>query len=110
MNAVTSISCKTIHGLTGALLLMTVLSGCATFGKCGVDGCPEDAKITADVKARLGQYPDLQGINDIQVQSLNHVVYLTGEVSDGLAARTAESIARQTKGVSQVVNSISISK
>jgi osmotically-inducible protein OsmY len=41
---------------------------------------------------------------------LNHVVYLSGEVAIGLEAEDAESIARQTKGVTRVENTISVSK
>jgi osmotically-inducible protein OsmY len=110
MNALKSICRGPFLGFAGALLLVSALSGCATYGKCGVEGCPGDAKITSDVRAGFDQHPDLQGINSIQVQTVNHVVYLTGEVSDGLEARIAESIARQTQGVTQVENSISVTK
>jgi osmotically-inducible protein OsmY len=54
--------------------------------------------------------PELQGVDRIRVQTVNHVVYLTGETSDGLQARLAESAAREVEGVSQVENTIAIDK
>ena len=48
--------------------------------------------------------------NSIQVRTIKHVVYLSGEVSTGLMSRTAEEIARGTRRVELVVNSISVTK
>src|ERR1700685_3783997 len=88
-----------------ALILTSALAGCATYEKCGVDGCSGDAKITANVRAQLNQHPDLGGPNSINVQTLNHGVYLDGLVSTGMDSRTAESVALEVPGVSRVVNS-----
>ncbi|HEX4152240.1 MAG TPA: BON domain-containing protein [Steroidobacteraceae bacterium] len=94
-----------------ALMLTAALAGCATQGdKCGASDCPSDAKITSDVRANLQKHPELSDLSGLQVQTVNHVVYLTGEVSEGLQARIAEDVARQTAGVMQVSNAISISK
>jgi osmotically-inducible protein OsmY len=41
---------------------------------------------------------------------VNHVVYLTGHVSAGEMRATAESIARQVKGVARVEDSIYVTK
>jgi hypothetical protein len=38
----------------------------------------------------------------------NHVVYLSGLVDSGVEVENAESVARQTEGVSDVVNSIAV--
>jgi osmotically-inducible protein OsmY len=83
--------------LTGALL------GCAT------QMVPGDAKITANVQTRFNQHPDLEGVNSINVQTLNHVVYLSGEVSEGNMSESAEVIALKVPGVTRVVNNISVS-
>jgi osmotically-inducible protein OsmY len=99
---------RTRRTLAFALILTGALSGCATYRKCGIDGCPGDAKLTADVQAQLNQHPELGGPNSISVATLNHVVYLDGLVSDGIESRTAESAARQVPGVSRVVNSIAV--
>jgi BON domain len=44
----------------------------------------------------------------IDVQTLNHVVYLNGEVYDALAKSTAVSVAKQVAGVTDVVNNIAV--
>jgi osmotically-inducible protein OsmY len=88
--------------------LISAVSGCATYEKCGLNGCPGDAKITTAIEAQLNKQAGLDDVNLIRVHTLNHVVYLTGEVSDALEAQIAESIARKTTGVAQVDNAISV--
>ena len=95
----------------GAMLLILIgLSGCATFEKCGVEGCASDNKITANVQAAFAQHQELGEPNSINVQTVNHVVYLTGHVSAGEMRLTAESVARQVKGVTRVEDSIYVTK
>jgi osmotically-inducible protein OsmY len=77
--------------------------------KMRAEGCPGDAQITADVQAQLNRHPDLEGVNSINVQTLDHVVYLSGEVSEGLMKETAETIARKTPGVTRVDDEIAVS-
>jgi osmotically-inducible protein OsmY len=98
----------TRHIFAFALILVSALAGCATYRKCGIDGCPGDAKITANVQTHLNQHPELGGSNSIDVQTLNHVVYLNGLVSTGLESKTAESVALEVPGVSKVVNSVAV--
>ena len=95
--------------LTFALVLTGALSGCAVYGKCGFHGCPGDAQITAEVRALFNQHPVLEPPNLINVQTLNHVVYLYGLVDTDLESEIAESVARRAPGVAKVVNSIGIS-
>jgi hypothetical protein len=90
-----------LHAFGFALILTGALSGCATYS-------PGDAKITSNVKAQLDQHSDLGAPNSIQVQTLDHVVYLNGMVSDGLESETAESVAREVPNVARVVNSVSV--
>jgi osmotically-inducible protein OsmY len=87
------------------LILIGALSGCATMEKCRSGGCAEDAKITADVQARLHRYDDLRPIT---VLTLHHVVYLNGLVHAGLEKSTAESEAKHVPGVTHVVNYIAV--
>jgi osmotically-inducible protein OsmY len=90
------------------LTLITAVSGCAvydTYKNCGFQGCPGDAKITADVRSQFQQSSFLEP-NAIRVQTLNHVVYLGGVVVSGLEIDAAESIARNVPDVADVVNSI----
>jgi len=107
-NQTMTIHKPTRHALAFALILTGALSGCATYNKCGIDGCRGDAKITANVEAQFDQYPELGGPNSIHVQTLDHVVYLSGLVSAGIESRTAESVAREVPDVSRVVNSVAV--
>jgi len=92
------------------VLLLIGLSGCATFEKCGVEGCAGDNKITAKVQAAFARHPELGEPNSINVRTVNHVVYLSGSVSEGLMRLTAESVARQVKGVTRVEDTIYATK
>jgi osmotically-inducible protein OsmY len=101
---------KTCQTWINAVILACALSGCATYEKCGLEGCPGDAKITANVEKALAQHPDVGAPNEITVKTLNHVVFLTGSVSEGLMSETAQSIASHVKGVTYVENSIYVSR
>src|ERR1700742_1081021 len=92
------------------LVLIGSLSGCATFEKGGFAGCTSDQKITANIRAALDQHPDLAEPNSIGVQTLNHVAYLLGSVSEGAMRATAESVARNVKGVTRVEDTIYVIK
>jgi osmotically-inducible protein OsmY len=92
----------------GALLLSFALTACATNGKCGPEGCPSDAEITAKVQAALDQRSDLGPPGAISVQTVNGVVYLSGSVSVNSMKRTATDVARRVKGVTEVENTIAI--
>jgi osmotically-inducible protein OsmY len=91
-----------------ALVFTDVLSGCAVYNmyeKCGSYGCSGDATISATILAGFRQHSELEP-NAINVQTLDHVVYLYGVVSSSLEIDTAESIARKVSGVQEVVNSV----
>jgi osmotically-inducible protein OsmY len=88
--------------------LAAVLAGCASFGKCGLQECSGDAKITAEVRSLLAQSPDLGGPNHISVQTLRGVVYLRGVVSTPNQIAEAGSIAGQAEGVTDVQNMLAI--
>lgn len=91
---------KSLYALTGALILVGVLPGCATYG-------PGDAKITANVQAQLDQHPEL---GPISVRTQNNVVYLNGMVSTGFQRNIAESVADQADDGAKVQNLVSITK
>jgi osmotically-inducible protein OsmY len=90
-------------------LLGAVFSGCAVYRKCGFEGCPGDATITANVEALFHQHPALEPPNLITVRTLDHVVYLYGLVDTDLERQMAELVALEAPGVARVVNSIGIS-
>jgi osmotically-inducible protein OsmY len=89
-------------------MLTGALPACAAYRKCGFAGCPGDAKITAEVRALIEHYPALNPPNSVRVQTLDHVVYLTGEVNTDLERSMADSVALAVAGVTRVVNSISL--
>jgi osmotically-inducible protein OsmY len=88
-----------------ALTVATALSGVAEAGTCV--NCGDDAQIEASIKTSFQALPYLGWVH---VQTLNHVVYLTGEVSAGLMSLTAAEIATGTPSVERVVNTISFTK
>jgi osmotically-inducible protein OsmY len=95
--------------LATTLVLAGALPGCAAYEKCGFRGCPGDAEITAEVRALFDQHPVLEPPNLLEVQTLDHVVYLNGLVDTDMQRQMAESVAHQAKGVAKVVNSIGLS-
>jgi len=99
---------RQLRALATAVIVTGSLSACAVYRKCGLAGCPGDARITADVKALLNQYPALEPPNLIYVQALDHVVYLTGQVDTDTERALAQSVVLQVPGVTQVVNSINL--
>jgi BON domain len=101
---------RQFHALAASIVLSGLLAGCAAQRKCEAGGCPADAGITDHVQSKLNQHPEFGPPYAVRVQTLDQVVYLSGEVSDGLMKRTAEDVARYTPGVTRVVNDISVTK
>ena len=99
---------RKIYGFAAVVVLTSAVTGCATYEKCGFHGCPGDASITADVRARFNQHPELGAPASIDVQTLDHVVYLNGLVAVGSERREAESVALGAPGVTRVVDSIAV--
>ena len=68
---------------------------------------PEDAYITSKVKIEL---LTADGVNplDINVDTLDGVVTLSGQVESDAARREAEQIARTTNGVVRVISRIRV--
>jgi hypothetical protein len=103
-----SISRRSLCAAAFAVILACV-SGCAAYRKCGFDGCPGDAEISAKVRALFEQHPELEPPNLLDVQTVDHVVYLYGVVDTDFEQWMAESVALQAPGVTKVVNSIGLS-
>lgn len=98
---------KPLYALASFLFLTVALPGCATFQERG-SNADDDAKISANVQTQLDRRPQLGPPHSIDVQTLNHVVYLNGFVSAGLESETAESVADEAPGVTRVVNDIAV--
>ncbi len=82
-------SARRISRIVCALLLGSALSACAAFAAPDA----RDAHITADVKARLAEYPELQAPNSLDVQTLHQVVYLRGLMETPFEIALAASLA-----------------
>ncbi|HEX2223500.1 MAG TPA: BON domain-containing protein [Thermoanaerobaculia bacterium] len=67
----------------------------------------DDAGITAAVKAKLAADGDINPFN-IDVDTVDGVVTLTGKVAQAEARSKAESLARDTDGVKRVNNLITV--
>jgi osmotically-inducible protein OsmY len=100
---------RAIYAAALALVLVAALPGCATYEKCGLHGCPGDANLSKTVQERIDQHMGLGAPNSIRVTTLDHVVYLNGQVDYGLEKSTAESVANQVSGVTKVVNNLYVS-
>jgi osmotically-inducible protein OsmY len=98
--------------LLALILLCTCtlpLPGClSSSSQCASEECKNDAKITADVQAKLKEHRELSAPNTVYVQTRGGVVYLTGQVATDLQRQTAVNVAEQVPGVAHVVNSIAL--
>lgn len=89
-----------LHAIASSVILMSGLAGCVTY--------PGDAKITADVEARFREHAATEPPNMINVQTVNHVVYLSGLVNTSIDSDAAERVVREVPGVTDVVSSIGL--
>jgi osmotically-inducible protein OsmY len=97
-------SAPRIRRIACALLLGIALPACAILAQPDA----RDAGITADVKARLAKYSELQAPNSLDVQTLHQVVYLRGLMETPFQIRLASSLASQVAGVRRVENLIAL--
>src|SRR5580698_7368205 len=95
---------KLVGAFTMASALAGVFAGCATERECGLRGCAGDEQITTKVRSLFDEHPEIGP--EVNVQTLNHIVYLSGYVSAGEMRSTAEDVARTAPGVSKVIDSI----
>jgi osmotically-inducible protein OsmY len=111
MKRIRRLPCRAFALIATSLFAAHVLCGCAAYQayrKCGTAGCPGDAQITADVRSLLRQHPELGPPNEVYVQTLDRVVYLSGQLATGLQRETAEALARHASGERPVVDTISL--
>lgn len=66
-----------------------------------------DAEITASVKTRLAADPDVAALN-IDVDTNEGVVTLSGRVNSAAESTEAEQVARRTEHVRRVINNLQI--
>jgi osmotically-inducible protein OsmY len=92
-----------------AAVVLVSLAGCASLAPCGIKGCPDDRRVTAQVRGLLDEHDELGAPNLVTVQTLDRVVYLHGLVDTPYQKELAEALARQAAGTVRVVNLIGVS-
>jgi len=89
--------------------VLSVLSGCRSLTGKSAGTNIDDASITAAVKSKLVA-DKASNLTRVNVDTNNGTVYLNGTV-DSLDQRArAEQIAREAKGVRNVVNNLQVQK
>lgn len=94
--------------LTSSLIAVPIVfnTGCAvTSGKESAGNYAKDKEIIAKIKAKMYKDPVVKG-TQVEVQSLNGEVQLSGFVDTAEAKQRAEEIAQSTKGVVTVHNNL----
>jgi hyperosmotically inducible protein len=103
---------QNVRGLTilGAVMLVLAAGGgCrSTGGETTTVGQKlDDAAITAQVKGRLAA-AEAETLANVNVDTVNGVVYLNGTVDNAQLKTQAETIARTEDGVQRVVNNLQV--
>jgi osmotically-inducible protein OsmY len=88
----------------GALVLLLTF-GCSSTQTVGEE--IDDATITTKVEAKLTGDPEVSAFN-VDVDTNDGVVRLSGEVEKPEAKAEAEKLARETEGVRRVINDITV--
>ena len=97
-----------IAGMT--LAGCTLLGGCATDAPtkpCKGENCVSDAEITAAIERAINEHKELTDWT-VQVQTIDGYVYLHGLVDTRPQRELVENLARETRGVTRVENSIEL--
>jgi hyperosmotically inducible protein len=91
--------------LAFAALALVLAAGCSSTQTVGEE--LDDATITTKVEAKLAGDPEVSAFN-VDVDTNEGVVRLSGAVEDPEAKAEAEKLARETEGVRRVINDITI--
>lgn len=98
---------KTNLSLLALGLLLTSLLATACMSSVSPERQVKDSEITASVKTRLAADPDVAAIN-IDVDTLEGVVTLSGRVKTQDERAEAEELARGTEHVKRVINNLKV--
>jgi hyperosmotically inducible periplasmic protein len=89
-----------------SLLAIFVAAAALTFVGCATQPA-DDAGITSKVKTKMAADPNASALR-VDVDTVNGVVTLKGTVPTATEKATAERIAKETEGVTRVVNNITV--
>jgi hyperosmotically inducible protein len=96
--------------LSIGVLSFALASGCtAITGKTAGTNI-DDATITASVKTNLASERGMQTLTAVDVDTNQGTVSLNGVVESQAAKQRAADIARQTAGVTRVVNNLQVAQ
>jgi hyperosmotically inducible periplasmic protein len=99
---------RTTLAAAAAVVITLTAAGCAVSrGQETVGAYVDDTAITTAVKSHFLENKDVDGTS-IRVETLNGTVMLSGFAKSMNEKSTAESIARNTKGVKMVKNEIAV--
>ena len=93
------------HALAALLVAGLVATGCASTQTAGQQ--IDDAEITASVKTKLAADPEVKA-HEIDVDTIDGEVRLSGIVDDAATRAEAEKQARGTDGVRRVKNELEV--
>jgi len=102
-------SCRQAWASAMALTLLATVAGCVHAGRCGNTECPEETAIRTEVEALFAQHAELRPPNQLYVQVHDHRVTISGQVNSEYERRLAMSVAREAKGVTDVIDLVGIS-
>ena len=88
-----------------AALALALVSGCASGDPAQAERQVDDASVSAGVTAAIAAAPALKG-SEIQVDTRQGVVQLSGFVSSAEDVATAAAVARTVRGVQSVRNDL----
>jgi hyperosmotically inducible protein len=94
--------------LSVALVTVALTSGCSALTGKSAGTNVDDAGITASVKTNLASERGMQTLTSIDVDTNRGVVSLNGMVDSNAAKQRAAEIAKQTAGVTSVVNNLQV--
>ncbi|QBQ55704.1 BON domain-containing protein [Nitrosococcus wardiae] len=94
-------------GFLLCVFLTVGMLGCAPSPEKSAGTHVDDAWITTKVKSKLLADPEVSGL-DIEVETHEGVVQLSGFVDTWEQAREAEDLAQSVKGVREVNNKLSV--
>jgi len=89
--------------------VLAVLSGCRSMTGKSAGTNIDDASITTAVKSKLVA-DKVSNLTRVNVDTNNGTVYLNGTVESAEQRARAEQIAREAKGVRNVVNNLQVQR
>ena len=100
---------RTIKNVTGALVVLFLMSGCQAMTGETMGQNLDDGTLTSYVKTKLAS-DKLNSLTRVGVETNNGVVVLTGEVETSDQKSRSGALSSEVKGVRQVINNLQVIK